>query len=179
MPQCYNSIKETRKKRVLTISILSTKQEYSSYQAAAIGRYLDERDLESPWSPLPLGDQAEDNRSFHRDRELRVAIDSCSIENNSSNPLSNIVERLEEANPRGTSRSTGWIRVGKVEHCPPQFTDVAKVNLVGNNPLVPEPSNPVPVPHGGERIQPVPNFVDFELEYTAEAGWMKVAVWSR
>ena len=171
MSKCYNSIKETRGNRVLTISIFFIKQEHSSYQAAAIGRYLQEGGLESPWSPLPLGDQTGDDRSFHRAKELRVIIDGCSI---GSSLLSGVVERLEGVNLGDTSRSTEWIRVGKIEHGPPRFTNIA------NNPLVPEPSTPaVQITHGGEGIQPVPNFVDCELEYTAEAGWMKVAVWSR
>lgn len=139
-----------------------------------MGRYLDERDLESPWSPLPLGDQMEDDRSFHRDRELRVAIDSCSIENNPSEPLSGIVEKLGEINIGDASRSAEWIRVSKVEHghSPPRFT-------FGN---VAEASTPVvAITYEGQHAQMLQqsNFVECELEYTADAGWMKVAVWSR
>lgn len=152
-------------------------KERSSYPAISIGRYLDERDLESPWSPLPLNDQTEDDRSFSRNRELRVVIDSCIIGNSSSDPLSDIVEGLGEVSIGGSSRSTEWIRVGKIEHGPPRFasSNVGKEGLVGNNPLVAEA--PTPVVRGGKMLQPVPNFVECELEYTAEGGWIKVAVW--
>ncbi|KAF8455724.1 hypothetical protein BGX38DRAFT_1166509 [Terfezia claveryi] len=153
-------------------------KEHSSYPAMAISRYLDERDLESPWSPLPLSDQTEDDRSFSRNRELRVAIDSCIMGNSSSDPLSDIVEGLEEVNVGGSSRSTEWIRVSKIEYGSPRFasSNVREAGLVGNNrPPVAEALTPVV--RGGKMLQPVPNFVECEVEYTAEAGWIKVAVW--
>jgi len=154
----------------LTIPNLSIMQEHPNYQAEAMGRYLDEHDLESPWSPLPLGDQTEDNRLSHRDRELRVAINSYSIESNSSDPVSSIEKGLGVVNLGGASRSTEWITVSKVKHDPLRFTFES----------VTEASNSVAaIPHEGEKMLQQLNFVECELEYIAEAGWVKVAMWSR